>query len=88
MGITLGELSAQTCDSKWMPGYVPLADSAVAAFKLVELQGAALYWDTSAEMFGRLSMDELAVSVYSSLCVILLHFSEVITSLKVVKSIV
>jgi hypothetical protein len=59
-GLTLRALSAQTCDSKWMPGYVPI-DSALEAFKLVELTDAAIYWDTQATMLGDLPLAELAV---------------------------
>jgi vacuolar protein sorting-associated protein 13D len=52
-GLTVKALTANTCNSSWLPGYVSI-DSTNDAFKLVELTDAALYWDTDATMFGGL----------------------------------
>jgi Vacuolar sorting-associated protein 13, N-terminal len=52
-GLTVKALEANTCNSSWMPGYVPI-NSTNNAFKLVELSDAALYWDSNATLYGNL----------------------------------
>lgn len=61
-GVTIDSLSAQSCDSNWLPGFT--TSSNTASFKLVELQALNFYWDNlnNDEMFGDTNPSELAVS--------------------------
>jgi len=59
-GLTVKALTANTCNSSWMPGYVAI-DSTNDAFKLVELTDAAVYWDPNATLFGNLPTNLFSV---------------------------
>jgi hypothetical protein len=66
LGVTIRSLTAQSCDDKWIPRFVGW-DSGETSFKLMELSTLAVYWDklTDDQLLGRLSLGELAVSIYS-----------------------
>lgn len=57
-------LSAQCCDSNWVPGFSQW-DSSGMSYKIVEMQKLAVYWVEMkhSEMFSNLPLSELAVSV-------------------------
>lgn len=62
-GITIGSLTAQTCDANWQLGLAASVSSS-ASYKLVELQSLNVYWDplNNFEVFGETSPSELVVS--------------------------
>ncbi|XP_058797313.1 intermembrane lipid transfer protein Vps13D isoform X2 [Phymastichus coffea] len=66
-GITIGALSAQSCDASWVPGSTSwnLQDS---SFKLMELDGLSVYWNEikKENMFHDLDMANLAVAMSES----------------------
>lgn len=62
-GVTIGGLTAQSCDASWVPGSTSwnLTDS---SFKLMELDGLSVYWNQINEdqMFHNLDLSDLAVN--------------------------
>ena len=62
-GFYLESLAAQTCDDAWSPKFVhrdPAAPSQqIMAFKLVELQNMAAYFNFDCDMLGDLDVKEL-----------------------------
>lgn len=62
-GVTIESLSAQSCDSNWIPGFMPW-EASTASYKLVELTNMAVYWDPiqpSEVLLGNLEMADLTV---------------------------
>lgn len=64
LGITIGALTAQSCDASWIPGSTSwnLTD---ASFKLMELDKLSIYWNhlKTDEFFGSLNLGDLAVYI-------------------------
>ncbi|XP_059469653.1 intermembrane lipid transfer protein VPS13D isoform X2 [Neocloeon triangulifer] len=65
-GLTVRALTANTCNSSWTPGYVPL-DASADAFKLVELTDAAVYWDTNATTYGNLPLNLFSAAMQTAM---------------------
>lgn len=63
-GITIGALTAQSCDASWIPSSTSwnLTD---ASFKLMELDSLSIYWNhvKKDELLSGLNLGDLAVSV-------------------------
>lgn len=63
LGVTIGGLTAQSCDASWIPGSTSwnLSD---ASFKLMELDGLSVYWNETKkeDMFHDLDLQDLAVN--------------------------
>jgi len=61
-GITIGALTAQSCDASWIPSSTSwnLTD---ASFKLMELDSLSVYWNhvKKDQLFGGLNLGDLAV---------------------------
>ncbi|XP_053983789.1 intermembrane lipid transfer protein Vps13D isoform X2 [Hylaeus volcanicus] len=64
LGVTIGALTAQSCDATWIPGSTSwnLTD---ASFKLMELDRLSVYWNhlKSDEFFGSLNLGDLAIAM-------------------------
>ncbi|XP_012135558.1 vacuolar protein sorting 13D isoform X2 [Megachile rotundata] len=64
LGITIGALTAQSCDASWIPGSTSwnLTD---ASFKLMELDKLSIYWNhlKKEEFFGSLNLGDLAIAM-------------------------
>ncbi|XP_029047151.1 vacuolar protein sorting-associated protein 13D isoform X1 [Osmia bicornis bicornis] len=64
LGITIGALTAQSCDASWIPGSTSwnLTD---ASFKLMELDKLSIYWNhlKTDEFFGSLNLGDLAIAM-------------------------
>ncbi|XP_076167518.1 vacuolar protein sorting 13D isoform X3 [Ptiloglossa arizonensis] len=64
LGITIGALTAQSCDASWIPGSTSwnLTD---ASFKLMELDRLSVYWNhlKSDEFFGSFNLGDLAIAM-------------------------
>ena len=60
-GLTVGALTAQSCDERWVPGFVSECRDNMR-FKLLELQQLDVYWDTQAQMYSDMAIGQLAVS--------------------------
>jgi vacuolar protein sorting-associated protein 13D len=60
-GVTIESLTAQSCDSNWIPGFTANWAQNQATFKLVELNNLSLYLDPliSEEVFSSLESNEL-----------------------------
>uniref|UniRef100_A0A0P6FFD1 Vacuolar protein sorting-associated protein 13D n=1 Tax=Daphnia magna TaxID=35525 RepID=A0A0P6FFD1_9CRUS len=58
-GVRVDSLTAQTCDESWVPKFMP-ATSQGLMYKLLELDGLAVYWDTNTELFANLPLDVLS----------------------------
>lgn len=67
-GITIESLSARSCDSNWMFGFMSAWNPSTASFKLVELESMSIYWDPlqNDEIFGDVPTTELAVNFLNS----------------------
>ncbi|XP_012282695.1 vacuolar protein sorting-associated protein 13D isoform X2 [Orussus abietinus] len=67
LGVTIGALSAQSCDASWIPGSTSwnLND---ASFKLMELDRLSVYWNhlKPEQFFGILSLGDLAIAMSES----------------------
>ncbi|XP_016844832.1 vacuolar protein sorting-associated protein 13D isoform X2 [Nasonia vitripennis] len=67
LGVTIGGLTAQSCDASWIPGSTSwnLSD---ASFKLMELDGLSVYWNETKkeDMFHDLDLGDLAVAMNES----------------------
>ncbi|XP_024892812.1 vacuolar protein sorting-associated protein 13D isoform X2 [Temnothorax curvispinosus] len=63
-GITIGALTAQSCDASWIPSSTSwnLTD---ASFKLMELDSLSIYWDhvKKDQLFGGLNLGDLAIAM-------------------------
>ncbi|KAL6266404.1 hypothetical protein P5V15_003257 [Pogonomyrmex californicus] len=63
-GITIGALTAQSCDASWIPSSTSwnLTD---ASFKLMELDGLSVYWNhvKKDQLFGGLNLGDLAIAM-------------------------
>ena len=70
-GFYLESLAAQTCDETWNPKFVhrdPASQQQqIMAFKLVELQNVAAYFNFGCEMFGDLGVEELKEKMFLDL---------------------
>ncbi|XP_014472245.1 PREDICTED: vacuolar protein sorting-associated protein 13D isoform X2 [Dinoponera quadriceps] len=64
LGITIGALTAQSCDASWIPGSTSwnLTD---ASFKLMELDSLAIYWNhvKKDQLFSGLNLGDLAIAM-------------------------
>ncbi|XP_076758070.1 vacuolar protein sorting 13D isoform X2 [Xylocopa sonorina] len=64
LGVTIGGLTAQSCDASWIPGSTSwnLTD---ASFKLMELDRLSIYWNhlKKDEFFGSLNLGDLAIAM-------------------------
>nr|XP_031830525.1 vacuolar protein sorting-associated protein 13D isoform X1 [Nomia melanderi] len=64
LGITIGSLTAQSCDASWIPGSTSwnLAD---ASLKLMELDRLSVYWNPLKpnEFFGSFNLGDLAIAM-------------------------
>ncbi|CAK9827070.1 Intermembrane lipid transfer protein Vps13D [Anthophora retusa] len=64
LGVTIGALTAQSCDASWIPGSTSwnLTD---ASFKLMELDRLSIYWNhlKPNEFFGTLNLGDLAIAM-------------------------
>ncbi|XP_043510419.1 vacuolar protein sorting-associated protein 13D isoform X1 [Frieseomelitta varia] len=64
LGVTIGALTAQSCDASWIPGSTSwnLTD---ASFKLMELDRLSIYWNhlKKDEFLGSLSLGDLAIAM-------------------------
>ncbi|XP_026669305.1 vacuolar protein sorting-associated protein 13D isoform X1 [Ceratina calcarata] len=64
LGVTIGGLTAQSCDASWIPKSTSwnLTD---ASFKLMELDRLSIYWNhlKEDEFFGSLNLGDLAVAM-------------------------
>lgn len=67
-GIHVESLTAQTCDDNWTPKFVPYSSQGIV-YKLLELEGLAVYWDTNTEIFSDLSGDKLSEKLMQPCCV-------------------
>ena len=65
VGLTVGALTAQSCDERWVPGFVAECRDNMR-FKLLDLQQLDVYWDTQAQMYSDMSIGQLAVSSVTS----------------------
>lgn len=67
-GITIGSLTARSCDANWTPGFTTAWIKDTASFKLVELTAMSFYWDPlrDDENFGDISSNELAQRISES----------------------
>ncbi|KAG7207931.1 hypothetical protein KM043_009519 [Ampulex compressa] len=67
LGITIGGLTAQSCDASWIPGSTSwnLTD---ASFKLMELDRLSVYWNhlNTDQFFGSLNLGDLAIAMSES----------------------
>ncbi|XP_015598611.1 vacuolar protein sorting-associated protein 13D isoform X2 [Cephus cinctus] len=67
LGVTIGALTAQSCDASWIPGSTSwnLGD---ASFKLMELDGLSVYWNhlKKDEFFSNLNLGDLAIAMSES----------------------
>ncbi|XP_078044296.1 vacuolar protein sorting 13D isoform X1 [Augochlora pura] len=67
LGITIGSLTAQSCDASWIPASTSwnLTD---ASLKLMELDRLAVYWNQlkTDEFFGSLNLGDLAIAMSES----------------------
>lgn len=45
-GFTIESLSAQSCDSSWLPQFTSHRDGSDSSYKTIELRNLAVYWDT------------------------------------------
>ncbi|KAL0131079.1 hypothetical protein PUN28_002577 [Cardiocondyla obscurior] len=63
-GITIGALTAQSCDASWIPSSTSwnLTD---ASFKLMELDSLSIYWNhvKKDQLFGSLNLGDLAIAM-------------------------
>ncbi|KYM95934.1 Vacuolar protein sorting-associated protein 13D [Cyphomyrmex costatus] len=63
-GITIGALTAQSCDASWIPSSTSwnLTD---ASFKLMELDSLSVYWNhvKKDQLFGDLNLGDLAIAM-------------------------
>lgn len=64
-GVTMESLSAQSCDSNWIPGFSHWAKGA-ESFKIMEMQKFAVYWVdlNQNQLLSKLTLGDLAVSVF------------------------
>ncbi|XP_014236722.1 vacuolar protein sorting-associated protein 13D isoform X1 [Trichogramma pretiosum] len=66
-GVTIGGLTAQSCDASWVPGSTSwnLSD---ASFKLMELDDLSVYWNqmSKEQTFHNLNLGDLAVAMNES----------------------
>ncbi|XP_043601959.1 vacuolar protein sorting-associated protein 13D isoform X2 [Bombus pyrosoma] len=64
LGVTIGALTAQSCDASWIPGSTSwnLTD---ASFKLMELDRLSVYWNhmKKDEFLGSLNLGDLAIAM-------------------------
>lgn len=64
LGVTIGALTAQSCDASWIPGSTSwnLTD---ASFKLMELDRLSIYWNhlKKDEFLGSLNLGDLAIAM-------------------------
>lgn len=64
LGVTIGALTAQSCDASWIPGSTSwnLTD---ASFKLMELDRLSIYWNhlKKDEFLGFLNLGDLAIAM-------------------------
>ncbi|XP_046815359.1 vacuolar protein sorting-associated protein 13D isoform X1 [Vespa crabro] len=64
LGITIGALTAQSCDASWIPGSTSwnLTD---ASFKLMELDRLSIYWNyvKKEQLFSHLNLGDLAIAM-------------------------
>lgn len=58
-GVRVDSLTAQTCDESWVPKFMAAASQEIM-YKLLELDGLAVYWDTNTELFADLPLDVLS----------------------------
>ncbi|XP_033365082.1 vacuolar protein sorting-associated protein 13D isoform X2 [Bombus vosnesenskii] len=67
LGVTIGALTAQSCDASWIPGSTSwnLTD---ASFKLMELDRLSIYWNhmKKDEFLGSLNLGDLAIAMSES----------------------
>ncbi|XP_071874811.1 vacuolar protein sorting 13D isoform X1 [Bombus fervidus] len=67
LGVTIGALTAQSCDASWIPGSTSwnLTD---ASFKLMELDKLSIYWNhmKKDEFLGSLNLGDLAIAMSES----------------------
>lgn len=61
-GVRVESLTAQTCDENWIPKFVSSSGQDIM-YKLLELNGLAVYWDTSSEMYADLPPERLAAKL-------------------------
>lgn len=61
-------VTAQTCDDNWTPKFVPYSSQGIV-YKLLELEGLAVYWDTNTEVFSDLPCDKLSEKLMQPCCV-------------------
>ncbi|CAL1290806.1 unnamed protein product [Larinioides sclopetarius] len=61
-GILIHSLSAQSTDQNWVPKFVRRDDSDFM-WKLLELQGLSLYWDTNSEILSNLDQKEMMATM-------------------------
>ncbi|KAK7107202.1 hypothetical protein V1264_015158 [Littorina saxatilis] len=66
-GLTIKKLSVQSTDSTWVPKFVS-HDSAEMVYKLVDLQGLAIYCDTNVKMMAHLSLHDLSDELQRDMC--------------------
>ncbi|XP_043215701.1 vacuolar protein sorting-associated protein 13D-like [Amphibalanus amphitrite] len=59
VGLTVGALTAQSCDERWVPGFVAECRDNMR-FKLLDLQQLDVYWDTQAQMYSDMTIGQLA----------------------------
>ena len=64
-GLTIESLTAQSCDSNWVPGFTANWAQSQATFKIVELNSLSLYLDPleADEIFSTLESNELAEAI-------------------------
>ncbi|XP_076064677.1 vacuolar protein sorting 13D isoform X4 [Oratosquilla oratoria] len=58
-GMTVDSLSVQSSDDHWIPRFV-YGGASKMAYKLLELQNLAIYWDTSSEVYSNKTLSEIA----------------------------
>lgn len=61
-GIKIESLSAQSCDSNWIPGFTSAWNQNIASYKLLELRSFSFYWDRYNQNADTDDIDEIPVS--------------------------
>lgn len=63
-GLTIESLSAQSCDSFWVPGFAHV-ENTTSSFKLLEMQKLAIYWTAvnQSQLFSDMSLAPLSVAM-------------------------
>lgn len=63
-GVRVDSATAQTCDENWTPKFMSFTNDIM--YKLLELDGLAIYWDTNTELFSELPLEVLTIKLMQS----------------------